>query len=180
MSQQDLSSVANTSISESDSSQDQQQQSIIFAPAFKKMVSYLKSKGISANAINRSATPDGRTARADITDFINHKTIWKINKLENFLLCDVVSKDPEALEIFFKEVTDLLKQNQEKIEDEEHTVENSADIEDVVLGGSFHIRQRVKHHYKRSMGHKLAQTRQMTVSIRTTAEPTNNSSLAIR
>ena len=35
MSEQNLSSVANTSISESDSSQDQQQQSIIFAPAFK-------------------------------------------------------------------------------------------------------------------------------------------------
>jgi hypothetical protein len=136
MPEQELSSISNRSNTYNDSSQDQHQQSIIFAPAFKKMVSYLKSKGISANAINRSATPDGRTTRADITDFINYKTIWKINKLESFLLCDVISKNPEALEIFFQEVTDLLKQNQRKIEDEEHTVENNAELEDVVLGGS--------------------------------------------
>lgn len=69
MSEQDLSSGINTPSTESDSPKNQQQ-SIIFAPAFKKMVSYLKSKGISANALNRSATPAGRTTRADTESIV--------------------------------------------------------------------------------------------------------------
>jgi len=115
------------------------QRSKIFAPAYKKMVNYLKAKGISANAIARSATPDGQNTREDdISAFINDKTVWQVDKLERYLSCEILSQDPEAWEIFFKEVTRLLKYygNKPEDNDEEFTLNDSPDLEDAALGGS--------------------------------------------
>jgi len=103
------------------------QPSKIFAPAYKKMVNYLKSQGISANAIARSATPaDQKTRADDISQFINHKAVWEVDKLERYLSCEIISQDPKAWEIFFGEVIRLLKDCGTSPEDnDKESIENN-------------------------------------------------------
>lgn len=106
----------------------------VFREAFDQMFEgYLKPEGITAKHI-ANKTGVGNTT---ISDFRLMNTNLSVYNLEKILLDKIITD--EALEFFIREVTTLLnkyRNHPSDYDEDEETIDENADLEDVVLGGS--------------------------------------------